>query len=389
MPRKIIGLTGSFGSGASTVAEYLGEMGYQRVSLSDELHSRFPNATRSQLQEEGNKLRASDPAYLARQVLERIDKSDQNSKWVVDSIRNPSEVRNLASSTSEFYLFAVFADKRLRWERVKGIANYTHSQFEADDWKDAGDDEPSHGQRVRDCYSIADVIISNNENWRIRKDKIEESLKQTVRQYVEYVEGKPFVPDVDEALMAQAYANSLRSVCLKRKVGAIIAAPSGDIISSGFNAVPPKELHCMEAFEGRCYRDHMRERFREALIPKLKDASDAEELSGMFKNLDYCRALHAEENAILNAPQHIRLFPERAPEMAPQESDDVVTMYVTTYPCNLCANKIARSSVRKVVYLEPYPMDEAKTILDHAKVLQVPFQGVTFNGYFRFGRYAR
>ncbi|MHB8947378.1 MAG: deoxycytidylate deaminase [Bacillota bacterium] len=97
------------------------------------------------------------------------------------------------------------------------------------------------------------------------------------------------------------------------------------------------------------------------------------------------RALHAEENAILNAPSFVR-SPFDGKLGTPAQDERVITLYVTTYPCNLCANKIVRSSIRRIVYLEPYPMPEAKDILQHANVDQVPFEGVTFNGYFRFVR---
>ncbi len=59
------------------------------------------------------------------------------------------------------------------------------------------------------------------------------------------------------------------------------------------------------------------------------------------------------------------------------------TLYTTTYPCNLCANKIGYTRIRRVVYLEPYPMKEAYDVLRAHDVEQVPFEGVTYRGYFR------
>ena len=59
------------------------------------------------------------------------------------------------------------------------------------------------------------------------------------------------------------------------------------------------------------------------------------------------------------------------------------TLYTTTYPCNLCANKIAQVGIKNIVYFEPYPMEEAKNILAKHEVNQIPFEGITYNGYFR------
>jgi deoxycytidylate deaminase len=49
----------------------------------------------------------------------------------------------------------------------------------------------------------------------------------------------------------------------------------------------------------------------------------------------------------------------------------------------LCANKIAQVGIKHIVYFEPYPMEEAKKILEDKGVEQEPFEGVTYNGYFR------
>ena len=89
--------------------------------------------------------------------------------------------------------------------------------------------------------------------------------------------------------------------------------------------------------------------------------------------LDYCRALHAEESAIVNMAR-----------LSVSANLSKATLYTTTYPCNLCANKIAHVGIKKLIYFEPYPQREAKEILNAHNVKQIPFEGVTYNGYFRF-----
>jgi len=68
---------------------------------------------------------------------------------------------------------------------------------------------------------------------------------------------------------------------------------------------------------------------------------------------------------------------------AERELDSRCRMFVTTFPCNLCANKIAEIGLSEVVYFEPYPVVESVDILDKAGVKHFPFRGVTFNGHFR------
>ncbi len=175
--------------------------------------------------------------------------------------------------------------------------------------------------------------------------------------------------------MAMAYAISIRSSCLKRKVGALIVDDSGSVISSGYNEVPSTQKNCRREF-GACYRDHIKKEFREDLdgISTNKELNNKmfESFKEHFKILDYCRALHAEENAILSVAR-----------TGSSAALPISTLYTTTYPCNLCANKIAQVGIKKIVYFEPYPMKEAKAILAKQNVQQEPFEGVTYNAYFR------
>lgn len=55
-----------------------------------------------------------------------------------------------------------------------------------------------------------------------------------------------------------------------------------------------------------------------------------------FKILDYCRALHAEENAILNVTR-----------TGSSSELKEATLYTSTYPCNLCANKITQVGIKR------------------------------------------
>ena len=49
----------------------------------------------------------------------------------------------------------------------------------------------------------------------------------------------------------------------------------------------------------------------------------------------------------------------------------------------MCANKIVNVGIRNIVYVEPYPDEEAKSIIKNATVNTRFFQGVTFKAYSR------
>jgi len=185
-----------------------------------------------------------------------------------------------------------------------------------------------------------------------------------------------FIPTESEALMVTAYANSIRSSCRKRKVGAVLIDAFGQIFSTGFNEVPKDSAPCNQQY-GKCYRDHLRSSFSEEICLLIDNEDRCKDVNALirsrYKNLDCCRALHAEEQAILSVAR-------TGSAVALRKSH----LFSTTYPCNLCANKIAQVGISKVTYLEPYPMEEAKEILNSNSIETEPFEGILFNGYFRF-----
>lgn len=241
-------------------------------------------------------------------------------------------------------------------------------------------------------------------------------------------------PTIDELCMTIAYVLSKSSSCLKRKVGAVVVdigkvENNGEsftgkqldmpfIVSSGYNEVPLGSYQCVyhPSYE-KCYRDFLQEEFAASLAhcPKCgtKIEINAEcpfckqkyeeflkickkcgrEIDFVFnctgcglnifdfyvpgskespgKLLDMCRALHAEEVALMKLVRNYGKIGE-----------DLV-LYVTTQPCNLCSNKIVLAGIKKVVYAEPYSMKEAEEILRSGKVDAMRFEGVKSSAYFK------
>lgn len=378
----IIGLVGPFGSGCSYVAQKIVDNhSYKLLSLSqvlrDEFHKKHPHKktpTRKELQDFGNSLRDNNGTdYLARKVSEKIEQ-DPGNNYVVDSIRNPEEINYFRKNFAEFFLFGVFAEPDLRWKRVCTMYNNDRRSFDEDDKRDSNDGF-EYGQRVTDSFRMADIILLNNENIVAGNDN-EEIFLAKLKHNVHLIEGtEKFVPTYVETNMAIAYASSMRSSCLKRKVGAIIVDITGDVFSSGYNEVPAANNTCKGEY-GMCYRDKLKTDYKENLNAIIKKSNERDNAYRLFKKnfkiLDYCRALHAEENAILNVAR-----------IGASAALPTSTLFTTTYPCNLCANKIAQVGIKRIVYFEPYPMEEAKKILSDKGVTQQPFEGVTYNGYFR------
>ncbi|MBQ3497187.1 MAG: hypothetical protein IJA73_03570, partial [Oscillospiraceae bacterium] len=264
----IIGLVGPFGSGCSFVARNIlrDEFGYHYISLSDILREEYwstnnmPEGTsvdRRVLQDFGDSVRKENGAdYLSLKAAKKIDELSAAGKdsFVVDSIRNPEEVYFLKRKYVNFFVFGIFAEKGLRWARKQETYRGNQMQFDADEKRDKGGDKIAHGQRVTDAFLTSDAIILN-ESPIVNQNEAYLTLKAKVEKYINLFTGAAIdkSPTEVESIMCVAYSNSLRSSCLKRKVGAVIVDSKGNVFSSGYNEVPFLEKPCLSMY-GDCYR---------------------------------------------------------------------------------------------------------------------------------------
>ncbi|CCC58012.1 MULTISPECIES: deoxycytidylate deaminase [Caloramator] len=144
-------------------------------------------------------------------------------------------------------------------------------------------------------------------------------------------------PSWDEYFMEIAETIKKRSTCLRRQVGAVIVKDNR-ILTTGYNGVPPKMRHCDEV---GCLR-------RELNIP-----------SGQRHEL--CRALHAEQNAIVQAAKY-------------GISIEGSTIYITNQPCIICAKLIIASGIKRIVYSGDYPDELSLSMLKESGVEIVNFR---------------
>jgi deoxycytidylate deaminase len=431
----MLGFTGSLGSGCTFLstglkdhigsdAHYYKLSNYIRASLNARGITR---PTIAQMQDEGNRLRRKyGLTYLVDTCVSDIVKKEHshgynsNSVILIDGIRNNAEVEGLRSSPN-FYLVSVHSSLDNRIGRLVGRDKdfATEDQFHMADSRDAEEEGIPWGQKVRKCNDLADIIINNEARLPRNSKQAKGFISRFIDNYLlvmkalrdgSRIPDRP--PSIDEALMTMAFCASLRSSCDKRKVGAVVARINKfekmpvereedktryQVIASGYNEVPLGTVPCKLGKDEQCYRDRLREQAVKCFkvcpmcgkaIPeksqtyeKLKQYKcdcgcqlsmclpGAGDVTG--KLLDMCKALHAEENALLALPP------------VSKGPNTELVLYTTTFPCNLCANKIVEAGVDRVVYTEPYPMPEAKEILDLGGVETRKFEGVKSSAYFR------
>jgi deoxycytidylate deaminase len=385
----VIGLTGPFGSGCTTAAHLLtdGESTSAKVKLSDVLRAIADGDDgRGSLQDLGNELRKKEghQALVVRGLGDLLS-GDPPKRIVIDGIRNLGEVRWLQHVLGDrFALFAVIAEPKERYERRRNKAQSPQS-FNTLDLRDQGEEE-DYGQQVNRCVDFADVLIPNHT---VDEFEIESDLGSKVRDYAALVEGETARYATDnEMLMNVAYSSSHGSKCLKRQVGAVIAI-GNEPLASGYNENPKGLKPCIEQFES-CYRDIVRheqyeqlatsgakcpfcgELMQHKLLPPWRCPSCNRKLDDAFfpdRAMKWCTALHAEERAIINAAG---------------KDLSKSTLYTTTFPCMLCAEKIIHAGIRKVVYVEAYPDIHAQVLFVKAGVDTRRFEGIRSRNFERY-----
>lgn len=181
----IIGITGAFGSGKSTAADFLKRLGFVKISLVEflekELKSRGEkNITRKLLQDLGNQLREKYGAgILAKKALLLINEK-RIQKAVVEGFRNNLEIEEFRKR-GNFKLIGIVANRNIRFERLRKLVRrekLNWKLFNSLDNRDLGIGEGKRGLQVAICLALADIFIENNRSLRELKDKVQDALKE-------------------------------------------------------------------------------------------------------------------------------------------------------------------------------------------------------------------
>ncbi len=390
----IIGLTGRFGAGCTTTSEFfVAQLGFDYFSLSESLKSEAKKTIkgfngkpqkekREILQDLGNEKRMNDASSLAKPIIEQIKKK-KIKNVVIDSIRNPAELIAFRKEFDNLCLVAIDAEVETRFGRLKNIYKGDRSLFDKDDDRDKGKDEPGYGQQVKACIEMSDILINNEANYFSSKGKqrseVIDNYGQKLADYHTLMcnPGNGRRPNQGELYMHFASSVALKSNCLRRQVGAILVhekvtanvkdhvsygVPETYVVATGCNNVPIGESDCIISDRRGCYmKTSKKEHYKDYLYCRkcgekltsrcLKcNACGYDNSKAPGKLLDICRAVHAEEAAILQASKLGIIYL------------DCKTLYTATFRCMLCCKSIINCGIKKIVYLESYPMEESQAL---------------------------
>lgn len=135
----------------------------------------------------------------------------------------------------------------------------------------------------------------------------------------------------DTYFMNIARLVATRATCIRRRVGCV-AVRNRRILATGYNGAPAGLDHCDQV---GCLREELQ-------VP-----------SGQRHEL--CRAVHAEQNAIIQAATHgVQL--------------SSASLYITHTPCSICAKMLINAGIREVVTADQYADALARKLLSAADI---------------------
>ena len=318
-------------------------------------------------------------------------------RFVIDALRNPFEIEYFRNRYSNFYLFSVLASRDVRKRRLKEkilLSDEEIKQLQSIENKASSSKEELYEQNINFCVGKGDVFINND-------DVSITLLTYQLGKYIALILNPGLItPTKDEIFMQVAFTARYASGCISRQVGAVVTGKDGYVRGVGWNDVPEKQIPCLyrtleeledtsevtgnlvfsdyelsldfknfalNEFEYNrkkwnknfpfCFKDIQNQKEVNEKIKEAKDkignmslgVKEEEELKKIieefktFKNPTRERALHAEENAFLQAA--------KVGGMSVVDG----TLYSTDSPCQLCAKKSRQLFIKRIVYIDDYP----------------------------------
>lgn len=333
---------------------------------------------------------------------------NDNTKIVIDSLKNSLELMYFKEKYSAFYMIATNKEESERVDYVKEqierhfSSSYNDPQMEKhiseiihlDNSEYKGDDVNKgvlNSPDIENCIQKCDYHLFFSKKFKGNK---EGDLKQKYqylnldRQLVKLIAliHQPGIvtPTGLERTMQIAYNAKVNSGCISRQVGAIITDSNFSVKAVGWNDVPQNQIPCnlrnahdlvsgnnnshFSDFEKGSdnYKDG--NDFKTKFIGVMTNSQSKIDANLNGRNCSYCfktfhnsfegkgnqvhtRSLHAEENAMMQITKYGGIGIKGG------------NLFTTASPCELCSKKAFQLGIDKIYYIDPYPGISASHIL--------------------------
>ena len=319
----IIGITGTIGAGKGTIVDYLMQKsGFRHYSvrqyLLDVIQKAGMEPNRDSMTVVGNALRAAHrPSFITDELYHQALQSGENA--IIESVRTEGEVLSLRQKP-HFYLFAVDADPKLRYERVvlrnSETDHIDYETFLANEKREFVAEDPNR-QNLSKCIQMADYVFQNNGDREALYAQVDAAMSRIERESLsaksDYVR-----PSWDEYFMEIANTVAKRATCDRGRSGCVVVKDR-QMLVTGYVGSPVGMPHC----------DEVGHQFKQMLH---EDGSVTTHCT---------RTVHAEQNAICQAAKR-------------GISLDGATLYCRMTPCRTCAMMIINCGIKRVVCERKY-----------------------------------
>lgn len=337
----------------------------------------------------------------------------ERCKSIYDKLKNHYQSTERSSTISENY------NEIIAFDKVEYQTNdFSEGKFESFDIENCVQKADYHiyyDDELSD-FSIYDKLEKDNEFLLYGDEKLAKTnrfyiyqplLIQILKLTALIKQPGLITPSYPERIMQVAFNTKLNSGCISRQVGAVVTDSSFSIKGVGWNEVPHGQTPCSSrdirdfktateednkgftpfelSKESETYKDS--KTFQQKLIDDIDKIGDYEsKLKGRpcsfcFKshhnayeakaNQVHTRALHAEENAMLQISKY---------GGQPLKGGN---LFSTASPCELCAKKAYQLGIKNIFYIDLYPGISITHILETGN--NVPnvfaFQGAIGRGF--------
>lgn len=136
-----------------------------------------------------------------------------------------------------------------------------------------------------------------------------------------------------------------QSTCLRRAVGCVLVNEGGHVLSTGWNGVASGEPHCNQGKLNVSYFSlSVNDMEPGGTVEYPHACPGAKASSGT--NLDWCGAIHAEQNAIAFCRNVM----------------EIDTCYITTSPCTSCVKLLLSTGCKRIIFTEEYVDQNGKKL---------------------------
>ncbi len=280
-------MTGLKGAGKTTVAQYLQKKGFTYLSV---------------------------PHFLADEEVP-VHKINGEMNYILEEITDVDQIEAFKQK-DDLLLVRVDAPAEIRLERMMEQQKQQNGKETSYDEvlafeRNILEDEELIKQQLAPVFKNANIVIKNDSDLETLHQKVDRMVTDVSKKFTLKK------PSDDGFFMEIAQVVAKRSLCVKRKVGALLVK-NKRILTIGFDDTPRHIKHCNENGCPACNKEGLQMT---------------------------CICNHAEENVILQAAYH---------GLNAQDT----TVYTTDSPCLRCTQVLINAGIKELVFNEEAPLNE-------------------------------